>query len=307
MKDPQSLSARIEEVLERRGPMTGSDLQALLQIGPLLLWRACVSSENLIVRPLGRRFLRLDRSVESYARLSPSIRREFLTYTVIGLKGTEESVAAALQSVATRARTISAAKRRLARWAMEDCLAQATQPDLLRQHAVFILAGDIVYELAHDVPRPEQSTGQMVRGSDLDIVVVADEYISPQDAQALDDVILKKKHYLLVHPDYREEIDYVIKPFQRVEQQCRIETFEHMVACKILNEGEFLLGSYALFERLKKQLKSRGIPEALQRMEEKARAERQHAEAHLLAAAEGEEMREYLHLFYTREEKEEIY
>lgn len=287
--------------------MTGADLQALLQTDPLPLWRACLSSEDVIVRPLGRRFLRLDRSVESYARLSPSIRREFLTYTVIGLKGAEESVAAALQSVATRARDISAAKRRLAAWAMEDCLAQTSREKMLREHAVFILGGDIVYELAHDVPRPEQSTGQMVRGSDLDIVVVTDEHVLPQDAQALDDIMLKKKHYLLVHPEYREEIDYIIKPFQRVEEQCRFDTFEHMVGCKILNEGELLLGSAELFDRTKTRLKSRGIPDALKKLEERACVERESAVAHLLSAPEGREMRACLHLFYTREEKEEIY
>ena len=35
-----------------------------------------------------------------------------------------------------------------------------------------MIAGDVVFEMAHLEPRPESSTGKLVKGSDLDIVVV---------------------------------------------------------------------------------------------------------------------------------------
>ena len=54
----------------------------------LELWRDC-HAPGLLLRRTGRRYLRLDSAVDGYARLSPSIRREFLTYTLVGLPGQE--------------------------------------------------------------------------------------------------------------------------------------------------------------------------------------------------------------------------
>jgi len=48
------------------------------------LWQACMRSTAIRLQTTGQRFLRLDRSVQGYARLSPSIRREFLTYMLVG-------------------------------------------------------------------------------------------------------------------------------------------------------------------------------------------------------------------------------
>src|SRR5512137_2511585 len=73
-------------ILERDGPLTGAELQERTQIEPLPLWRACRGCMDIQFEIIGRRYLRLDRAVEGYARLSPSIRREFLTYTLLGLK-----------------------------------------------------------------------------------------------------------------------------------------------------------------------------------------------------------------------------
>ncbi len=61
------------------------------------------------LRRTGRRYMRLDSAVEGYARLSPSIRREFLTYTLVGLAGQEE------RSRRPRRRTRTKHRRHLAR------------------------------------------------------------------------------------------------------------------------------------------------------------------------------------------------
>ena len=157
------------------------------------------------------------------------------------------------------------------------------------------------------VERPESSTGKMVRGSDLDVVVVVRDAVPRERVVALDRAILQEKYQLLTHPTYREEIDYIIKPVWRVEEQLHFDTFEHRVASKILNEGEFLLGSRGFFGELKKKLQEAAVPEKLVELENLARAYRQEAETRL-RCDEGDPSREVLQrFFYTREEEPEIY
>ena len=82
------LERAVVDLVRAAGPLTGIELRDRLRgEGPLALWQACRTSPALETRTLGRRYLRLDRQVEGYARLSPSILREFLTYSVIGLAG----------------------------------------------------------------------------------------------------------------------------------------------------------------------------------------------------------------------------
>ena len=76
---------RIIDLLERTGPLTGAEIHKALGGEMFALWKACMLSPRLAIRRVGRRYLRLDRRVDGYARLSPSILREFLTYTVVGL------------------------------------------------------------------------------------------------------------------------------------------------------------------------------------------------------------------------------
>ena len=75
----------IISLLRENGPLTGKELIKKSRSDALSIWRACYKSEKILTKIVGRRYLRLDRRVRGYARLSPSILREFLTYTVIGL------------------------------------------------------------------------------------------------------------------------------------------------------------------------------------------------------------------------------
>lgn len=79
------MQARVIDLLERTGPRTGAEIGTALGGEKLALWKACMPSPHLATRRVGRRNVRLDRRVEGYARLSPSILREFLTYSVVGL------------------------------------------------------------------------------------------------------------------------------------------------------------------------------------------------------------------------------
>ncbi|MBN1174926.1 MAG: hypothetical protein JXA67_22395, partial [Micromonosporaceae bacterium] len=80
------MQALVMDLLERKGPQTGSELLQDLGCEAFALWRTCRSSPLLAVRRIGRRYVRLDRRVRDYARLSPSILREFLTYSVVGVR-----------------------------------------------------------------------------------------------------------------------------------------------------------------------------------------------------------------------------
>ncbi|MCJ7665513.1 MAG: hypothetical protein MUO59_02105, partial [Actinobacteria bacterium] len=72
----------IINLLRENGPLTGRELLEKSRGDALSIWRVCNKSEKILTETFGRRYLRLDRHVQGYARLSPSILREFLTYTV---------------------------------------------------------------------------------------------------------------------------------------------------------------------------------------------------------------------------------
>ncbi len=297
----------IVALLEQTGPLTGAQLVERTQMEVLALWHACQESTAIRFGRAGRRFLRLDRAVPGFARLSPSIRREFLTYTLLGLDGQHLPLSERAAALGQEIRQISEAKRELARESMESAIDSISEAEVIRQKACFIIAGDITYEMSHTVPRPEKSTGEMVRGSDLDIVVVTQDDLSSEALRALDWAIYAKKHFLLIHPDYREEVDYLIKDVSRVREQLRFDNFEHMVASKILDEGQMLCGSPAVFQMVKNLVEEYGVPGKLRSLEQQAVDNRELAVERLLERGRDLSREEAFHLFYTREEGEEIY
>ncbi len=297
----------VVDLLEQTGPLTGSQLAERTHMEVLHLWYLCRRAGDLRFDCVSRRFLRLDRVVPGYARLSPSIRREFLTYTLLGLQDQRQQLEERAAALHREIREISEAKLTLARASMQSAIDAIPEADLVCQKVCFIIAGDIIYNMSHRVPRPERSTGEMVRGSDLDIVAVAEDDLPMEVFRALDRAIFKKKHFLLTHPDYREEIDYLIKDLAKVRIQLEFDTFQHMVASKILDEGSLLCGSPAVFRRIKDLLEKYGIPGKLRRLEEQATANRAAAEKRLLAIGPGLSQDQAYHLFYTREESEEIF
>ncbi|MBU1692802.1 MAG: hypothetical protein KKC51_02445 [Verrucomicrobia bacterium] len=297
----------ILDILRRSGPITGSQFVELARAEVLPLWRLCRRSPHIRRVLVGRRFLRLDRAVEGYARLSPSIRREFLTYTVLGLEEQEDALTRIADEQRRAISGISHEKTNLAREIAVSVFSEVGDGEALAERVCFIIAGDITYDMAHRVPRPEKSTGEMVRGSDLDIIVVAEDDLPADAIKALDNTIFNKKHYLLVHPEYREEIDYIVKDLRRIREQMAFDTFEAMVACKIMDEGQLLYGSRSVFQTVKSLLAKHDIPARLKRLESQAVAERERAERSLLAPEEGISAEQYNHLFFTQEEGEEIY
>ena len=296
----------IIELLRESGPLTGRKLLEKSRSDPLFIWRICNRSEKILTETIGKRYLRLDRQVEGFARLSPSILREFLTYTVIGLDDDIENIKVKAMELSRSIEKISMEKFILSKEIISRVVSSQKYHEEIKKKAVFIIAGDVVYNMAHRESRPESSTGKMVNGSDLDIIIITEDL--PEDIiKELDRSIYHEKYYLLKMPAYREEIDYIIKDIDKVKQQLSFNCFEFMVASKILDEGKLLFGSDYLFDSIEKILLEKGIPKKLADLENTAISEREKARSYLLKTTGLISQDEYKNLFYTTEETEEIF
>lgn len=312
------LEERIEELIREKGPLTGAEMREHIAGDSLALWQTCRSSSALAIKTLGRQYLRLDSQLAGYARLSPSILREFFTYSVIGLAGEPEALERRGREAASRIEAISREKHDLARRFIRDIREQFTgfrsdggpdagPDDWPQERLCVMLAGDVVYGMAHRVPRPERSTGKLVDGSDIDLVVVLANDVPDSFVKRLDEAIYQSKYMALVTPSVREEIDYVIKKMARVDEQLRFDSFKRMVACKILHESILLHGSQAMFDGIKARLRDEGIARKLEEMEQRARAAREARQEYLLRHSPEKIMGgEDRMLFYSAEESEEF-
>ena len=296
----------IMAIVRDSGPMTGADLMRRTGEDGLTLWRTCKRCRDLVIRTIGTRYLRLDRRVDGYARLSPSILREFLTYSLVGLGAEKSAVEQKAREVLGHIEAVSRAKIALAYNVVSGLSSRLASEVALEDWACFIIAGDIVYSMAHDVDRPERSTGKLVRGSDMDVVVIVDDECREGLLKRIDDTLFEEKYRLLITPHIREEIDYVVKNLSRVKEQLGFDTFRHMVACKIMHEGTFLAGSESLFFKVKSLLREHGVLAKMTELEKTARVFREEAEAYLLREDPERIKAESMYLFYPVEESEEF-
>ena len=296
----------VRAVLTEQGPLTGGDLHATLGGELFGLWKACRLDDRIVTRIIGRRYVRLDRTIEGFARLSPSILREFVTYTVVGLVGQDHAISAAAEKLASRTRLISRAKLRTAERFVREVLTPFSERGADLSAFCVLIAGDIVYEMAHDGARRETSTGGRVAGSDIDLVLLTADDAAPADVEALDAAIKQRKWLYLRVPALREEIDYVVKPLSRLKEQAEFDTFRHMVACKVFAEARLLAGNAALHEAGLKILAERGVMDRLRQMEGNAIERRAAREAHLLSLPGDSLPGELQPQFYTDDEAAEF-
>ena len=300
------MEKEIIAVLEDKGPLTGAEILDALGDDALFLWRACRRSKQVAIQTIGCRYLRLDSKIEGFARLSPSILREFLTYSAIGLTRDQDSLVRKANEIASHIKEVSKAKLELAKNVFSTVLSRLENDVLIKEQACILIAGDIVYDMAHDAPRPERSTGKLVKGSDMDLVVVVDDLFPKELMERMDEMIYREKQNVLITPHLREEMDYVVKDLARVREQMGFDTFKRMVACKILQESTLLFGNQDLFKTIKSMLQEQGITEKLVRMEDQAAIFRRDAEATLLREDPEKIKNEGLYLFYPTEESEEF-
>ena len=299
------MEEEIINLLNTRGPLTGSEIKKIISGDNLLLWQTCKTSSNLHVKSVGVRYLRFDRQVKGFARLSPSILREFLTYSVVGLAEKPILIEKRGEEIFSHIVQVSRSKMELAHNFIDVVKAQFgdTWP---YEQVCFILAGDIVYDMAHDVPRPERSTGKLVRGSDIDLVVILKDNVPDDFIRKLDSTIYQEKYKFLKSPSINEEVDYVIKKLARVREQVRFDTFKNMVACKILQEGKLIGESDKLYHEVIRLLQDNGVLEKLDRLQEAAIVFRKQEEEFLVQSDAKIINREDLFFFYPAEESEEF-
>jgi len=296
----------IVDLIRTKGPCTGLEIKKEVDVDSLLVWQACKTSQQLRVRTLGKRYMRLDRHVDGFARLSPSILREFLTYSVTGLADDPDPLEKRCSEVIGRIHEISRFKLGLARQMVSEIM-EEFEDGVSKNHQIcFIIAGDIVYNMAHDVPRPERSTGRLVKGSDIDLVAVVDDTFPDASTTRLDELIYRKKYRMLINPVINEEVDYKIKRLGLIRNQARFDDFKHMVAIKILQEGLLVYGNEDLFHTVKEIIRENGLPERLDALERQAQIFRAKAEESILDASLNKEQIQKLHLFYSAEEFEEF-
>ncbi|MFQ6105561.1 MAG: hypothetical protein ACE5NL_00625 [Candidatus Hydrothermarchaeaceae archaeon] len=297
---------KVTEILEK-GPATGNELHMLSGIDIFELWRICSNSEGVLIKRVGKRYLRFDKNVEGFARLSPSIQREFSTYSVIGLKKDRGKIEEKVKKLHEEIKEISRRKFNLARNAIDQVMLKLVDlKPCIQKNTCFIIGGDVPIGMAHGEPRPERSTGEMVAGSDLDIVVITSDDFPDDCLKKLDDAMYEVKYALLKHPSRKEEIDYLIKNISKVKEQAKFETFEHMVACKIIEESKFLYGNERIYRQVLDTLEDGGVPGKLEKLEGIAAEYRKRAEEHLLKKDRVSE-EEYMKLFTTTEEFSEIF
>ena len=293
-------------LLKIHGPLTGKEIHEKTAMNVFNLWKDCNQCTDIATKTIGTRYLRLDKHVEGYARLSPSIIREFYNYTVISLVNQAEAAHSKAARLHQTIITISTNKFELARGIMEKTIESQHDPQMIQEKVCFMISGDVAYEMAHLEPRPEFSTGKIVNGSDLDIVIVYKD-LPESIIKGLDSSIYERKYYLLNNPSFKEEIDYVIKGISKVDKQLAFQDFQSMIASKVLDEGKFLCGNFALFSEIKNKVADRGIPEKLAALKEKASIEREKASLKLLAFNNAIKDKEMRQLFYTTDEREEFF
>lgn len=299
------MEEEIVHLIRTHGPLTGSEIKKFISSDHLLLWQTCRTSSRMRVKCVGTRYLRFDRQVKGFARLSPSILREFLTYSVVGLAAEAALIEAKAEELFSHIIQVSRSKRKLAGHFVETVKSSFGEiwP---HEHICFILAGDIVFDMAHDVPRPERSTGRLVRGSDIDLVVILHDSVPDDFIGELDSAIYQEKYRFLKTPSINEEVDYVVKKMERVREQVCFDTFKSRVACKILQEGQLIGGSKSLYDEVIRLLKDQGVLEKLDRLQGAAIEFRKQEEDFLIHCDIKSIKREDLSFFYPAEESEEF-
>ncbi len=264
------LEAEILEILTNQSSVLGVELAEALGNRYFEIWRTCHNSGKIYSTPFGHYYLRIDKKIEGLARLSPSILRDFLTYTRIStLANFEQAVGDAEISRQEHVR-ISDEKRDIAKQIIDEILS----PEILERTGVLI-AGDVCRNMAHLVPRPERTTGKLVRGSDIDLIFVIEQDDGLK--AEIEGKISEAKAIYLQHPALREELDFVVNTLDHYREVSNFKGAHNMISCKAALEGQYLAGSKSMVQQSTDILLRAQIPRKVIKLTEKAFSDRLHA------------------------------
>lgn len=213
-------------------------------------------SDRIRVSNCARYYLRYDILRGNTLRLSPSILRDFLTFSVVYLPSQLLDVIEINTILANKFRSISLGKQDWARKALLQL-----DPDLqqvLNDHCVVFLSGDIAYLLAHETKRVHSQLSVEINGSDIDIVIIANNEVSPETVLKIESQLLKIKRKFLVSPEIGEELDFIVKSIETMIGQLAYQDIHQKIASKILYESSFLMGRLDIYQTLMEHLKMSG-------------------------------------------------
>lgn len=268
------ITTEIKNTLLQYGSQTGMELSRRLpHYSDISIWRECYSSDVIRVSNCSRYYLRYDILRGNQLRLSPSILRDFLTFSLIYLTDQMVEMVEAGTRLANRYRTVSLRKLSWAREALlqlDDDL-----QEVLYEHCVVFLSGDIAYFLAHETKRTHSQLGVEINGSDIDIVIVTNKGAPPDKIRRIESQLLTTKKIYLMTPHIREELDFIVKPIDKMLSQLAYEDIHQKIASKILYESYFLMGRVDIYQTLMRHLKLSGTWDKIERDFEIALGQRQ--------------------------------
>jgi len=267
------IDSEIQEILKAGGPKTGYELsKELPHITDIAIWRACYGSSEIRVSNCARYYLRYDITRGNELRLSPSILRDFLTFSLVYLTDQMVDIVEGGTMLANRFRTISLQKLS---WAREALLKlDEDLQEVLYDHCVVFLSGDIAYYLAHETKRTHSQLGVEVNGSDIDIVIVTNRGAPPDKIAKIESQLLTIKKIYLMTSHIREELDFIVKPIDTMLGQLAYGDIHQKIASKILYESYFLMGRVDIYQTLMRHLKLRGTWDKIERDFETALGQR---------------------------------
>lgn len=291
-------------LLDEHGPMLGKELHAHLpDMSNLELWQACFTSDNLQISQFSRYYLRFDITRKDYIRLSPSILRDFMSFTLVSRGSQRNKVAERLVRLSNEHREISRWKTSLARNVLSDVFTSLGEQKS-SQVCAFI-AGDLAYFLGHNEPREVAALGEIVKGSDLDIVIVH-KGLSDEDVKKIEEHMLVAKNYLLRTPSLRQELDFIVKPLSRMYEQFAYKTIQEKIASKIVYESLFMAGSVSLYSAIMEELRHSGVQDQIAQDFDKGLADRSSAVSKLLGSDRAALDTDARSLFYFSQERIEF-
>ena len=295
----------IIHALADKGPMTGAELEAAIGTQDHFeLWYQCFSSETLQISSFAHYYLRFDVTRGNLLRLSPSILRDFLTYTLIGLPHHRHEMHRRQLVLSNAHREISHQKLRIAMNILAEVEQEISEPSRLAMCA--FVGGDIAYFMSHAEERPSSSTGENMSGSDIDIVVVYGPSADESDLDLLDKHLTQRKVQFMRDSRHRQELDFIIKPIDRVVSQTAYSTIDQKIACKIIAESMFAWGSTSLYMRLRHLLDQYEVSGKIHQDFQEAITERASAVDVLLHNHPKEISEQVKGLFYFSQERVEF-
>lgn len=258
-----NLESRVVEVVNAGGPMTGDQLsKAMDGVSPIDLWRVCNQSDFFRIINCARYYLRYDILRDNQLRLSPSILRDFLTFSLIYQPYQRTEALETSVRLANEHRIISRNKIHIARQAILS-MDEDTRNDIAANACIFI-SGDIAYFLAHSVPRIHPVYETKINGSDIDLLIIYNNHVDQDLISRAEKQMHKFKAVALRDPQIGEEMDFLFKPMSKMFQQLAYRTIHEKIASKILYESFFLFGRMDLYEHLLFELEVTGTKKKIE-------------------------------------------